>query len=275
MGNAKLNYIKANNGYQLAIASLNQAMGFYDAPEYNIADAVNYNNNAVDELSISNKDNKKNNGNTVNKPVITSKIVKNDIIEKLNFDKYDISLDLAIKKAFDNRPDLKSLLLKEKASDTSVKLAKKDYYPTLSGFANYGAGGNKFPVDNGWALGANINVPVFNGFLTKNKINEAKANLDVAKSEVEILKQNIYYEVQQAYINLTQAEKRIPVSNLIVKQAKENLELANGRYTAGVGDFVELQDAEVNFNNAQLSYVQSLYDYNTARSNLEKAMGVK
>ena len=36
-----------------------------------------------------------------------------------------------------------------------------------------------------------------------------------------------------------------------------------------------MQDAEINYNNAQLSYVQALYDYNVARSNLEKAMGIK
>lgn len=280
LSNAKLNFIKANNAYKSAISSLNNAMGIPDAPEYYISDTltfkhiidsendVDYSVDSSNELMVTNKNESKNSH-------LKSKISKFDIIDNLSFKKYEVNFDDALKKAYDNRPDLKALVIKESAASESVKLVRKDYFPTVSGFANYGLGGQRFPVDNGWSFGTNVSIPLFNGLLTKNQVDEAKANLDIARSNIEILKQNIYHEVQQAYINLVESENRIPVSYIAVKQAKENLDLANGRYNVGVGNSIEVQDAQINYNNAQLSYIQSLYDYNIARSNLEKDMGVK
>ena len=274
LSNAKLNYIKANDAYKTAIANLNNAMGIPDAPEYNIADTIMFKNKLENEVAVS-YEGKPTSNKPEDKSVLKSGITKLNIIDNIVFKKYDVNFEEAIKTAYDNRQDLKSLISKEAAAHESVKLAQKDYLPVLSGFAGYGLGGQKFPLDNGWSAGANVNVSVFNGFLTKNQINEAKANLGSVKSSVEILKQNIYLQVQQACISLTEAEKRLPVAEIIIKQAEENLELANGRYKVGVGNSIEVQDAEISYNSAQLAYVQTLYDYNIGRSNLEKAMGVK
>ena len=276
LSNSKLNYMTADNGYNTAIANLNNAMGMPNAPEYTIADTLTFKRpesiSANKEEFVANKAGK---GSSSSDTVLKTGVEKNDILESLTLKKYDLSLDEAIIKAFANRPDLKAVVTDESAAKESVNLAKKDYLPTLSGSANYEIGGQKFPLDENLSVGANINISVFNGFLTKNQVNEAKASLDVAASNIEILKQNIYLQVKEAYINLTQAEKKIPVAELIVKQARENYELANGRYNAGVGNSTEVQDAETNYDNAQLSYVLAFYDYNTARINLEKAMGLK
>ncbi len=261
LSNAQLNYIKAVSAYKTSLTNLNNAMGVPDAPEYNLIETVD------NKLNEKTADNRK-----------TSRKLSAEefnIIDGLTFEKYAITLEDALNNAYNNRPDLKSVEVRTKSAKESVSLAKKDYFPMLSGFANYGFGGQEFPLDAGWAFGANASVPVFNGFLTKNKINEAKANLEVSKSNIDILKQNIYLQVQQAFINLTETEKRIPIAAISVKQAKENLELAIGRYNVGVGNSIEVRDAEINYDNAQLSYVQVFYDYNTARTNLEKAMGVQ
>jgi len=285
LSNARLNYIKANDSYKTAISNLNNVMGIPDAPEYSISDTVTFKNpwnkpeymvNISNQTPIKKNDKNLSNKNIKNSnSVLKSNVTKYDVVENLTFKKFEITLEDALKKAYANRPDLKSLVLKESAAAESIKLARKDYYPAVSGFANYGFGGRDFPLDNGWSFGANVNIPVFNGFLTKSQVDEAKANLEIAKSNIEIQKQNIYLQVEQSYINLTESEKRIPVAQVIVKQAKENLELANGRYTVGIGNSIEVQDAEINYNNAQLAYVQAFYDYNTARSTLEKAMGIK
>ncbi len=277
LSNAKLNYIKATDSYKTAIAALNNAMGIFDAPEYDVADTITFNR----PQNITNKDIKiaykaKNNIESAAKgTVLKSAVEKHSIISDLSFKKFDITLEEALKKSFENRYDLKSLITKETIANESIKLAQKDYYPALTGYANYGIGGQKFPLDNGWSFGANVDIPVFNGLLTKNQVAEARTNLDIAKLNIEILKQNIYLQVKQAYISLTEAEKRIPITELTVKQAKENFDLANGRYKVGVGSSIEVNDAEISYNNAQLSYVEAFYDYNTAYINLENAMGVK
>ena len=73
---------------------------------------------------------------------------------------------------------------------------------------------------------------------------------------------------------MAELEKPIPLLAVKVKQTLENFELADGRYAVGLGDYIELQDAKVNYNNAQVNYVQSVYNYNVARANLEKAVAM-
>ncbi|MBI5039191.1 MAG: TolC family protein, partial [Nitrospirae bacterium] len=91
----------------------------------------------------------------------------------------------------------------------------------------------------------------------------------------ELLRQNVFLEVQQSFLNLKEAEERIPAAELTVKQAEENFEIANGRYTAGVGNPIEVTDAEVALSNARRDYIQALYDYKIAQASLGKAMGVR
>ena len=60
----------------------------------------------------------------------------------------------------------------------------------------------------------------------------------------------------------------------VLNQTFENFELADGRYAVGLGDYIELQDAKVNYNNAQNTYVQAVYNYNVARANLERLIAL-
>jgi outer membrane protein len=198
-----------------------------------------------------------------------------EVEDNLLFKKYEITFDDAVSKAYQNRPDLKSIIVKKQAAESSIELAKKDYYPVLTGTAGYDYAGNTFPLQKGWNIGATFSFPVFNGFLTKYQVEEAKANLNVLKANEESLRQGVFLEVQQAYLNLKEAEDSIPTAELGVKQAEENFEIANGRYTAGVGNPIEVTDAEVLLLNAKLSYIQALYNYKVSQSSLEKAMGIR
>jgi outer membrane protein TolC len=81
--------------------------------------------------------------------------------------------------------------------------------------------------------------------------------------------------VKQAYLNLREAEERVPASQLTVKQAEENFDIATGRYAAGVGNPIEITDASVRLSSAKLGYIQALFDDKIAQASLEKAMGVR
>ena len=85
----------------------------------------------------------------------------------------------------------------------------------------------------------------------------------------------MFLEVQQAYLTLRAAEEAIPTAKLGVEQAQENLDIANGRYAAGVGNPIEVTDAEVSLANARLAHIQTLYADKVAQANLEKAMGMR
>jgi len=120
-----------------------------------------------------------------------------------------------------------------------------------------------------------VNVPVFNGLQTRYQVEEAKANLDVVKANEQSLRQQIRLEVEQAFSNLKEAEERTVAAQVAVRQAEENVELANGRYAAGVGNPIEVTDALVSLSNARTTHIAALTDARIARAGLEKAMGVK
>jgi len=195
--------------------------------------------------------------------------------DNLSFTKYEIKLDEAINNAYRTRPDMKSLLSKKAAAERSVELAKKGYYPVINGNAGYSKSGQSFPLGDGWNLGVALSFPVFNGFLTKYQVEEASSTLKVIQANEEALKQGILLDVQQAFLNLSVAEESIATAELTVKQANENFDIANGRYAAGVGNPIEVTDAEVLLSNAKTTYNQSLYDYKVARAGMEKAMGMR
>jgi len=197
------------------------------------------------------------------------------IEDNLVFQKYDVTFKEALQRAYKQRPDFQSTNYRKKALEESVRLAKKGYYPTLSGNADYNWSGERFPLTHAWSVGVTLSFPLFNGFLTKYQVEEARKNLRVFKANEESLKQNISLEVQKSYLNLKEAEERIPVTELTVKQAKENLNIANGRYKAGVGNPIEVTDAEVALTNAKTAYIEALYDYKVAEASLVKAMGEK
>jgi len=198
------------------------------------------------------------------------------VIDNLTFKKYEIEFVKALEMAYSNRPDLRSVIAKKEAAGESIELVKKDYYPSLSGNASYNWSGEKVSsLDSGWTVGATLTFPIFSGFLTKYQVEESKANLNVLKANEESLRQGVFLEVQQAYLNLQDAEERIPTAELAVRQAEENLDIANGRYAAGVGNPIEVTDAQVAYTSAKTAYIQALYDYKVAQSSLEKAMGVR
>ena len=191
------------------------------------------------------------------------------------FQREKIDLEEATRKAYDRRPDLKAIAAKRKSLEQSIELARKNYYPFVSGSASYGWGGSDFPLDQGWSVGAQLNVPLFNGFLTKYQVEEARANLDVLAANEALLRQTIYQDVKQAWLNLDEAADRIVTAELSVRQATENLDLANGRYASGVGSPIEVTDALVAVSNAKTAHISALYDYRLAQASLEKAAGEK
>ncbi len=255
---------------------LEQAKGFFEAgtkPKFDVTKAeVDLSNARLNLLKANNA--LRIAKASLNNAMGISQTYVYEIHDDLSFSEYRITLDDAVKGAYDNRSDLKSLILRKNANSLSIDLARKDYYPTLSGNAEYSRSGDRLPLRKDWALGAAITFPLFSGFSTHYKVAEAKANLDTLKANEESLRQVISLEVQTAFLNLQDAAERVSVAETIVRQAGENLELSRGRYAAGVGSPIEVTDALVAYNNSKVSYISALYDYRVSQAGLEKAMGI-
>lgn len=198
---------------------------------------------------------------------------KYKINENLRYEPCDVTLESAIKIAQESRPEFQLAEVKVEEARQNVKLVKKSYFPQLSVEGQFQVGGRTPTSNYGYNFGGYLNFPTINGMLIKNEIKEAKALHSKEQANAINTKNNIYYEVQESYFSLKEKKNKIPVAFLGMKQAKENYELSYGRYKVGVGNPVELKEAQVQYQNAQLTYYQTMYEYNTARATLEKAIG--
>ena len=255
---------------------LDQAQGFYDAgvkSKYDVTSAeVNMSNaklaliraeNAVQVARVTLK-------NAMGAPEIPDFAIE----DMLTFQKYPVTLNEAVQRAYTNRPDLQSIVAKKEASKESVSLARTGYYPALSGNANYGRVDNQFvPEKSEWSAGVTLNIPLFNGFLTNYQVKEAKENLNTQKANEETLRQSILLDVQQAYLNMSALEDGVAVAELTVRQSQENYDIVNGRYSAGVGSPLDVTNALVGLANAKTNYIAALANYKIAEAALLKAMG--
>jgi TolC family type I secretion outer membrane protein len=197
-----------------------------------------------------------------------------EIEDNLEYEKYEITFEEAIERAYRDRPDLRASIARGQTSERSLDFARSGYYPVLTGNASYSwVGDDPSLEDREWTVGAAVSIPVFSGFLTKKQVEEAEANLGVSSASTEALRQQIFLQTRQAHLNLNEAESSLATAELGLKQAQENLDLANGRYEAGVGSPIEVTDALVAFANAKTSYINVLYNYRIARASLENAMG--
>jgi outer membrane protein TolC len=196
-----------------------------------------------------------------------------EVVDQLSFQHTKVDLDGAIRKAYDRRPDLLAIVMRKKSLEETIELTRKDYYPSVTGNASYTWGGSDFPLRDGWSVGAQVNVPIFSGYLTKYQVEEARANLDTLSANEALLRQAVYQDVKQAWLNLDEAASRFTTAELSVRQALENLDLANGRYASGVGNPIEVTDALVAASNAKTAQISALYDYKVAQASLEKATG--
>ncbi|HME43117.1 MAG TPA: TolC family protein [Syntrophorhabdales bacterium] len=193
----------------------------------------------------------------------------------LAFVKYELPFDAALQKAFTQRADLQSLVRKKDSSKEAINLAQKGYYPVVNASASYYYTGTDFPLADGWNYGLNFTAPIFSGYLTKYQVVEAKANYDSAAANERTLRLTIVSQVQQGYVLLRQASESIATSEVTVRQAKENVELALGRYQAGVGSPIEVTDALTALANAEVAYASSLTDYKNAQASIEVAIGAR
>jgi len=273
LSNAKINYVTAQNTYDTAVIALNNSMYIEGSPKYSIAklETFNFNNQYADvALKHTSQD-----VEDFIPPALEegatyqTSVQKNELVDSgYNFSKFPYTLEESINLAREYRPDLKSYIAARDALKKELTYQKIQYLPDLKARGGYGLNANS-NVTNSFSIQGTLDFPSINVMDIKYKIEEAQARLQAADSQVFKLEKDIYHNVQKAYVNMVQYEKKIPLTEVAVRQTYENLELAMGRYEVGLGNFLEVQDAIVNYNQAQENYVKLIFDYNVSRAKLE------
>ncbi|HEY1232715.1 MAG TPA: TolC family protein [Candidatus Binatia bacterium] len=186
--------------------------------------------------------------------------------------------------AFDARSELKSFDAQRRAADQLIAVARRGHLPDIIFDASYGrrhvsdqtVGGqnlNTFPLQPTWSVGLSLIIPIFDGFRTTNRVEETLHNYYNVKAQEEDRRQQIALDVEQSYLRVVETQERINATESAAKAAKENLDLARGRYEVGVGSIIEVTDAETIYTDAQTTYIRTIYDYKIADAQLARAMG--
>jgi outer membrane protein len=186
------------------------------------------------------------------------------------------SLEVLQTEALHRRPEIVKNRFQQKFNEAGVKVARAGYFPTFSSTAAYGWQSVDKPFANlpsNWYVGAEMTFPLFQGLATAYSVSQNKAQLQATIENHEVLRQNVIKEVDQAYLNVETGWELIRATKKALEAARENLRLAWGRYQAGVGTIIEFTDAQVQFSQADLNFVQALYNYRVYEAQLDKATG--
>ena len=176
--------------------------------------------------------------------------------------------------AMEDRPDFRKLMHDVKAAELTIKDTARANSPTVTGSASTSVSHREgSSATNDYYVGVSVNVPVVDGGEVKANVKSARAKLEQTNADVETLRQSITYAVRSAALSLMNATDRVKSSEESVKYSEENLTLAQGRYEVGVGNPIEVSDAVSALSTARYTYYQALYDAQTARADLDEALG--
>jgi outer membrane protein len=198
------------------------------------------------------------------------------IKDELTHQPYSLSLEDSITYALNNRPEAIQANYSIDAAKESVKIAKAGKLPTVAASAAKNWADTTFPGtdDSGWSIGLKATWTPFDSGVTNAGIKKSNSEVEKSLQTAKQAKDSIQLEVRQAYLNMVEAEKRISTSQVTVEKAEEDFKIAQVRYSAGVGTNTDVIDAQVALTQAKNNYIQAMYDFNTNKANLTKAMGV-
>ena len=198
------------------------------------------------------------------------------------------SLDQAKEIAYSTRPELRSFEAQRRAQDQSIATARRGHLPDIIFDGNFARRhvsnevareGNRtvtvptFPLKPSWQAQLTLSIPIFDGFRTTNRVEETLHTYYTIVAQEEQQRQQVALDVEQAYLRLVELQERIKANEAAAGAARENLDLANGRYQVGVGSIIEVTDAQTLYTDAQTTYVRALYDYRIAQAQFVRAVG--
>jgi hydrophobe/amphiphile efflux-1 (HAE1) family protein len=178
------------------------------------------------------------------------------------------------------RPELKLLDLQLQSDDEYINYEFSQHMPSLAAFGQYKieTESDKFKVsDLDWRtssyVGLSLSVPIFSGLRTYSRVEQAKIEKKKTAVQIEDAREQISTEVKVNIYNYIETKKRIESQSKTVEAAERSYNMTRSRWLKGVSRQSELFDAELSLTQAKTNFLQAVYDYLTARVELEKAIG--
>lgn len=275
LNNAKFSLAEAYSDYYTEIMILKNSMYWSNCPEqYILAPTetykllTDYKYEADISKSIDNND-----FNTV----LTQGISKANVLgnKKEDFLILPHDVDWYLEQSREKNPYVLGIKLVEKAAEENLKGVKRMYNPDIDLDLGYSLKNTNIAISNGFNAGIKFGIGSVNAMLLKTKIDEAKANLAMAKNDTETYLTDNEWDVRDKVAWMKKFPNEINIKLDQIERSLEYLQLADGRYTVGTGNFIELQKAANEYYKAQLEYVDVISEYNQVLAMLNKSIGIR
>jgi outer membrane protein len=187
-----------------------------------------------------------------------------------------------IQQALRDRPELIGQRLNVQSAQSYTAAERDLWFPTISAVGVAGlvpvvaSGGlvpTTLPAPRYAAAGFNVNIPIFNGHLFGALHAQANYQAQAQDQYLRDLQNRIVRDVQTAWLNANSGFQRLSVTQQLLDEANDALELAQSRYKLGLSSIIELSQAQLNQTQAQIEQVSAKYDFQAQISTLDYQLG--
>jgi outer membrane protein len=233
LARAKLLLLEAQNNYQTALAALSAILGYEDEQDFQLVEST-------DQLTPPASD-----------------------VQPL------------ILQALRQRPEVASLQYQVESAQKNSNAEHDLWRPTVNALGVVGQAPVRDVQIPSWygAVGVNINIPVFNGFLYNARAKTADLQIEVARQKLLALRNNVARDVRISWQDTQRAYERLSVTQQLLEEASLALDLAQRRYNLGLGSIVEFSQAELGKTEADIADTDAKYQYRLTEIVLAYTMG--
>ncbi len=185
---------------------------------------------------------------------------------------------LAEKLNFLSHPAYRTILATERLNRVNIKAKESAYYPSVNGFVNYDMKwqGDKLKdlfYTPSSVIGFQINIPLFAGFGTKAKVQQAKLQLEMLQNGKVDMERGLAFQVRNARINYENAQKNLVQREKNQALAQKIYDTTKIKYKEGVGSSIELNQAEMALYQTQQNIIDGKFELLKAKIKLKQALG--
>jgi outer membrane protein TolC len=184
-------------------------------------------------------------------------------------------VNVLTQQALTHRPEVVQARYNLRSTQYGVSAARSTNAPNVSGTASTVSSGDEFyPQDTNLTIGLSVTWNILDGGLTRGLVEEARGNVTVAQAQLYTAQQTVRSDVANAYVNLRAAEQRVAVAQADVANAQQGVQIATGRYSTGLGLFLDIINAQAFLVTANTNLVTVLSAVDQYRVALEHSVGV-
>jgi len=185
-----------------------------------------------------------------------------------------VPVEALVRKALARRPEMEEARQALVAAEQGVEAARRGDAPSFSADVGFSGRGASLSMDRRSAsVGTTIRWTPFDSGLTAGRVREARAGVESARARLRAVELQVTGDVSRAYVSLHAAEQREETARAEEDNAQEAVRLAQGRYRAGVGTFIEVTDAQTALLAARTNLVNARSAISQARTALSRAVG--